>query len=82
MITYGRPGFGRSTRLPGRSAACIADTLGLGPFGVVGPSGGGLYALAVAARLARPATRCATIVADAPYDAEGLDFFDGAGMGR
>jgi pimeloyl-ACP methyl ester carboxylesterase len=50
VVTYGRPGFGRSTRLPGRSVACIADTLGLGSFGVVGASGGGLYALAVAAR--------------------------------
>jgi pimeloyl-ACP methyl ester carboxylesterase len=38
VITYDRPGFGRSTRLPGRSVADaagdvagIADTLGLSP---------------------------------------------------
>jgi hypothetical protein len=81
VITYGRPGFGRSTRLPGRSVACIADTLGLGSFGVwsirrrpLRLGGGGA---AVAARLPDRVTRCATIVAGAPHDAEGLDFFDG-----
>ena len=84
VITYDRPGFGRSTRLPGRSVADaagdvarIADTLGLKSFGVVGASGGGPYALAVAALLPDRVTRCATIVAGAPYDAAGLDFFDG-----
>ena len=57
--------------------ACIADTLGLHAFGVLGVSGGGPYALAVAALLPDRVTRCATLVAGAPYDAEGLDFFDG-----
>jgi pimeloyl-ACP methyl ester carboxylesterase len=84
VITYDRPGYGRSTRLPGRSVADavedmarIADSLGLGSFGVAGVSSGGPYALAVAALLPDRVTRCATIVAGAPYDAEGLDFFDG-----
>jgi pimeloyl-ACP methyl ester carboxylesterase len=84
VITYDRPGYGRSTRLPGRDiahaagdVARIADTLGLSSFGVVGVSGGGPYALAVAALLPDRVTRCATIVAGAPYGAEGLDFFDG-----
>jgi hypothetical protein len=36
----------------------------------------------VAARRPDRVARCATIVAGAPYDAEGLDFFDGAGMGQ
>jgi pimeloyl-ACP methyl ester carboxylesterase len=84
VITYDRPRYGGSTRLPGRSiaraagdVACIADTLALDSFGVVGVSGGGPYALGVAALLPDRVTRCATIVAGAPYDAEGLDFFDG-----
>jgi pimeloyl-ACP methyl ester carboxylesterase len=84
VITYDRPGYGRSTRLPGRSiahaagdVACIADALGLDSFGVVGVSGGGPYALGVAALVPDRVTWCATIVAGAPYDAEGLDFFDG-----
>jgi pimeloyl-ACP methyl ester carboxylesterase len=84
VITYDRPGYGHSTRLPGRSVAHaagdvarIADTLGLGSFGVVGVSGGGPYALAVAALLPDRVTRCATIVSGAPYGAAGLDFFDG-----
>ena len=84
VITYDRPGFGRSTRLRGRTiadaasdVARIADTLGLHSFGVLGVSGGGPYALAVAALLPDRVTRCATLVAGAPYDAEGLDFLDG-----
>jgi pimeloyl-ACP methyl ester carboxylesterase len=84
VITYDRPGYGRSTRLPDRSIAQaagdvtrIADTLGLSSFGVAGVSGGGPYALALAALLPDRVTRCATIVSGAPYQAEGLDFFDG-----
>jgi len=82
VITYDRPGFGRSTRHQGRvvadgaaDVALIADQLGVGRFGVVGVSGGGPYALAVAALLPERVTRCATIVTGAPLDAEGLDFF-------
>jgi pimeloyl-ACP methyl ester carboxylesterase len=60
--------------------ARIADTLGLDSFGVVGVSGGGPYALAVAALLPDRVTRCAAIVTGAPYGAEGLDFFDGMGQ--
>ncbi len=82
VITYDRPGYGRSTRLEGRSIAdaagdvvAIADHLGLDQFGVIGVSGGGPHALAVAAKAPDRVTRCATIVSGAPYDADGLDYF-------
>jgi pimeloyl-ACP methyl ester carboxylesterase len=82
VITYDRPGYGRSTRLKGRSIAdaagdvvAIADHLGLDQFGVIGVSGGGPHALAVAAKAPERVTRCATIVSGAPYDADGLDYF-------
>lgn len=83
-ITYDRPGYGRSTRLPGRTVsqaandvASIADHLGLGRFAVVGVSGGGPPALAVAAALPDRVSRCATIVGGAPHDAPDLDAYAG-----
>lgn len=81
VITYDRPGYGRSTRLPGRpvehvvgDVAAIADHLELGSFGVLGVSGGGRYALAVAALLPQRVSCCATVVSGAPFGAEGLDW--------
>src|ERR687886_1991389 len=48
LVTYDRPGYGASTRHPGRRVvdcvddiATIADTLGIGRFAVTGGSGGG-----------------------------------------
>jgi pimeloyl-ACP methyl ester carboxylesterase len=82
VITYDRPGYGRSTRLKGRSVAdaagdvvAIADHLGLDQFGVIGVSGGGPHTLAVAAKAPERVTRCATIVTGAPYDADSLNYF-------
>lgn len=56
VVTYDRPGYGRSTRARGRCTAdsaahvvAIADAMGLDRFAVVGVSGGGPHALAVAA---------------------------------
>ncbi|MEU6238432.1 alpha/beta fold hydrolase, partial [Kitasatospora sp. NPDC047058] len=53
LVSFDRPGYGDSTRLPGRrvSAAAadvrtIADELGLDRFAVLGRSGGGPHALA------------------------------------
>ena len=84
VITYDRPGYGRSSRLPGRTVAqsatdiaTIADHLGLHRFGVVGISGGGPSALAAAAAMPDRVTRCATIVGAGPHDAEDLDVFAG-----
>ncbi len=83
-VTYGRPGYGDSTRVPGRSVADLAAdvrhlvaALGLGRLFVLGWSGGGPHALACAALLPDLAVRVATIGGVAPYDAEGLDWLAG-----
>lgn len=84
LIGFDRPGYGGSDRLPGRrvadvaaDAAAVADELGLDRFAVVGRSGGGPHALAVAALLPKRATRAAVLVSPAPFDADGLDWFAG-----
>lgn len=84
LISYDRPGYGDSTRLPGRrvSAAAadvrtIADDLGLGDFAVLGRSGGGPHALACAALLPERVTRVAVLVGLAPRNATGLDWYAG-----
>jgi pimeloyl-ACP methyl ester carboxylesterase len=83
-ITYDRPGYGGSERLPGRQVAhaaadieAIADSLGIESFAVIGISGGGPHALAAAAGLPDRVARCATIVGVGPFDAPDLDFFVG-----
>jgi pimeloyl-ACP methyl ester carboxylesterase len=84
VVTYDRPGYGGSDRHRGRDVVdCIedvvalCDALGIGRFAVIGYSGGGPHALAVAARLPDRVTRAACDVGVAPYDADGLDWFDG-----
>ncbi len=84
LITYDRPGYGRSDRHRGRKVtdcvgdvASIADALGLERFAVTGGSGGGPHALAVAARLGERVTRASCVVGVAPYGAQGLDWFEG-----
>ncbi len=84
LITFDRPGYGRSDRLQGRTVAdvaadvvTIADALGVGTFAVVGRSGGAPHALACAALLPDRLTRAAALVALAPREAEGLDWFAG-----
>jgi pimeloyl-ACP methyl ester carboxylesterase len=84
VVTYDRPGYGRSTRLPGRQVshcaadvATIADHLNLDTFAVCGASGGGPHALAVAALLRSRVSRCATIVSFGPYAAPDFDFHGG-----
>lgn len=84
VITYDRPGYGRSTRRRGRrvvdaaeDVALIADRLGIEEFAVMGISAGGPCALAVAARLPERVTRCATDLGLGDYTATDLDFFAG-----
>ncbi|MCT9934236.1 alpha/beta hydrolase [Planotetraspora sp. A-T 1434] len=84
LISFDRPGYGLSDRLPGRSVAdvaadvaAIADGLGIARFAVVGRSGGAPHALACAALLPQRLTRVAALVGLAPRGAEGLDWFDG-----
>jgi pimeloyl-ACP methyl ester carboxylesterase len=55
----------------------IADALGLDDFAVVGRSGGGPHALAVAAGLPDRVTRAQCHVGLAPYPADGLDWASG-----
>ena len=84
LVTYDRPGYGASTRHPGRrvvdcvgDVAAIADALGIEQFAVTGGSGGGPHSLAVAARLPDRVLRARCVVGVAPFDAEGLDFYAG-----
>lgn len=79
LITYDRPGYGESTRDPGRrvadaaaDAAAIADTLEVERFAVFGGSGGGPHALACGALLPERVTRCASVVGPAPFGEGGL----------
>ena len=84
VCTYDRPGYGLSTRRPGRTVAhaaddvrAIADALGWDRFGAAGVSGGGAPALAAAAGLAARVNRCAAVVVPGPATAPDLDFLDG-----
>lgn len=84
LVSYDRPGYGRSGRNPGRrivdcvtDVAAIADELEIGRFAVRGGSGGGPHALAVGARMPERVTRVGCDVGGAPYDAADLDWFAG-----
>jgi pimeloyl-ACP methyl ester carboxylesterase len=57
--------------------AALADTLEIDRFAVVGGSGGGPHALAVAARLPERVERATCAVGVAPYGPEDFDWFDG-----
>jgi pimeloyl-ACP methyl ester carboxylesterase len=83
-ISFDRPGYGGSTAAPGRTMAsvaadltAVADALGVGRFALMGYSGGGSYALGSAATLGHRIEAVTTFAAIAPYDAEGLDWYDG-----
>lgn len=84
LISFDRPGYGRSDRLESRTVAdvapdveAIADSLGLERFAVLGRSGGGPHALACAALLPKRVTRAAALVSLAPWEAPGLAWFGG-----
>jgi pimeloyl-ACP methyl ester carboxylesterase len=84
LISYDRPGYGRSSRNPGRrvvecvsDVAAIADELELERFAVTGGSGGGPHALAVGAGLPERVTGVLCDVGVAPYDAADLDWTQG-----
>jgi pimeloyl-ACP methyl ester carboxylesterase len=87
LVTYSRPGYGGSSRQPGRAVAdCAADTLaiverlGAERFYTAGWSGGGPHALACAALLSGRLLGCATIAGVGPFGAAGLDFLEGMGQ--
>lgn len=86
VVRVARPGYERSTPLPGRRIADVAadvaavlDALGADRFVSLGWSGGGPHSLACAALLPGRCLAAATVAGVAPYRAEGLDFL--AGMG-
>ncbi len=84
FVTFGRPGYADSTRVPGRSVAdiapdvrALAGQLGVTRLFIVGWSGGGPHALACGALLPDLVAAVATIGGVAPFDADGLDWLDG-----
>ncbi len=86
-ISYGRPGYGSSTRNAGRDVASaardtalLADALGISRFAAWGISGGGPHALACAALLPDRVVAAASLAGVVPYGAEGVDFLDGMGQ--
>src|SRR6202140_4400173 len=86
LICYDRPGYGGSTPQPGRTVAdCATDVraicaaLGLDRLAMWGASGGGPHVLACAALLPGLVTAVASLASPAPFNAEGLDYFDGMG---
>jgi pimeloyl-ACP methyl ester carboxylesterase len=83
LVTYARPGYGRSTVRPGRTVASaaadvahLADALGVGRFVAVGASGGAPHALACAALLPDRVTAVGTLAGLAPRS-EAWDWFAG-----
>ncbi len=86
LVELVRPGYGGSTRVPGRTVAdvarmtaVLADHLGHDRFVTLGWSGGGPHALATAAVLPDRCAGALSLAGIAPYDADGLDYL--AGMG-
>jgi pimeloyl-ACP methyl ester carboxylesterase len=86
LFSYDRPGYGGSTRHKGRTVAdcaadvaAVCDQLGIERFCVWGISGGGPHALATAALLPDRVAAAAALAPVAPFDAEGLDFYEGMG---
>lgn len=84
QLTYDRPGYGRSDPHPGRSVAdaaadvrALLDAAGVEQAAVIGGSGGGPHALALATLLSERCTVVHCLVGVAPFDAPDLDFFDG-----
>ena len=84
LIAYDRPGYGGSSRQPGRTVAdCAADVrrlsevVGFERCAVWGFSGGGPHALACGALLDDLVAAVATIGSPAQFDAPGLDFSTG-----
>jgi pimeloyl-ACP methyl ester carboxylesterase len=87
LVTYSRPGYGASTRQPGRAVVdaaadvqALLDHLEAPRCLVAGWSGGGPHALATAARLADRVAGVLSIAGVAPYGVPDVDFT--AGMGE
>ena len=86
LISYDRPGYGDSSPQPGRTIAdCVQDVrtiaaaLQIERLPVWGISGGGPHALACAALATELVPAVASLAAPAPWNAPGLDYFEGMG---
>ena len=86
FVGWSRPGYGSSSRRPGRSVAADADDaqavldhLGIERAYVLGWSGGGPHALAATALLPDRVRATALIGGIAPWEADGLSWLDGMG---
>src|SRR5450755_4007095 len=86
LVTTSRPGYGNSSRQPGRAivdaaadTASVLAAIAAERCQVAGWSGGGPHALACGARLGAAAAAVLVIAGIAPYGATGLDWM--AGMG-
>lgn len=80
LVSFDRPGYGRSGNQPGRTVrdaagwcTAIADALGIGRFAVTGTSGGGPHAAATAAELGDRVTRVCIDVGLGPVGHPGFD---------
>jgi pimeloyl-ACP methyl ester carboxylesterase len=83
-VSFSRPGYGSSTRRPGRTVAdvvddslAVLDHLGVARCYTIGFSGGGPHTLACAARLPERVVAASVVGCVAPFDADGLDYFAG-----
>jgi pimeloyl-ACP methyl ester carboxylesterase len=84
LISYDRPGYGRSSRREGRTIADsaedvrnIADALGLNKIGIMGRSGGVAHALACAALLPDRVSEVAVQSGMASLHAMGPSWYEG-----
>jgi pimeloyl-ACP methyl ester carboxylesterase len=84
LVSYDRPGYGRSDPDPGRTVAsvardvaAVADALGLERFSVFGVSGGGPHALGCGALLGDRVERVAVRCGVAPFDDPEFDGLEG-----
>ncbi len=87
IVELVRPGYGPSTRQPGRTVAdvvplvtALADHLGHHRFVSLGWSGGGPHVLATAALMPERCAGAVCLAGVAPFEADGLDWL--AGMGE
>ncbi|MFC6087775.1 alpha/beta fold hydrolase [Saccharothrix lopnurensis] len=83
LLSYGRPGYGGSDRVPGRDVASagvdvgrVADAFGVERFAVMGASGGGPHAIACAAVLPERVDSVVCLAGIAPLTDE-FDWFAG-----
>lgn len=87
VVELVRPGYGASTRQPGRSVADVvpmilelADHLSHERFVTLGWSGGGPHAIATAALAAGRCQAAMCLASVAPFNAAELNFLDGMGQ--